>query len=130
MEERDRMDAHAELPATPGASRGGDGGRPTLVRDPLSQLEAQLGKADRERQGNTQLYEEAQGLLEEAWSLFTMCLVMRDGLLEACEEVERTMDRVQLQLGALPVAIEPDRHELLANGQEIAASDSNGVPAH
>ena len=47
---------------------------------------------------------------------------MRDGLLEACHEIERTMHCMQRRLGALPVAIEPDGHEPLAIGMPTAAN--------
>lgn len=44
----------------------------------------------------------ARRLLEEAWSLHTECLLMRDGLLEACQEIERAMAGLEQRLEALP----------------------------
>jgi hypothetical protein len=54
------------------------------------------------------LLEEVSNRLEEAWGLVTECLVMRDGLLEACKEVEQTMIGIQQRLGALSLGLERD----------------------
>jgi hypothetical protein len=112
------------------ASTNGDGESSSLSPDPLRRLEAELGQTDRDRPDAAGLYEETQRLLEETWSIFTEILVMRDGLLEACQEIERTMNGIHHQLGALPVAIEPNGQEHLANGKRTAASSSNGAGAH
>jgi hypothetical protein len=69
--------------------------------DPLRRLEAELQSVDGDRPDIERLHEQAWGLLEEAWGLVTDCLVMRDGLLDACAEIERTMDVVHRRLGAL-----------------------------
>jgi hypothetical protein len=99
---------------------------PSLPSDPLRRLEAELGEASGGQPDDERLYEEAQSLVEEAWSLVTECLVLRDGLLDACHEIEQTMDGIHRRLGALPVAIELDGQER-AHGEPIAASGSNGA---
>jgi hypothetical protein len=131
------MEARATLHAAFEASGGGDDESPGLAPDPLRRLEAELGAPDSERPDDTRQHAETRNLLEEAWSLFTECLVMRDGLLEACQEIERTMQCIQRQLGALPVAIGPGGQERLANGMPTAAngkrpaaSSSNAAAAH
>lgn len=127
------MDARAAPnAASESVHRNGDGPSPTS--DPLQRLEAEL-KATVEQPNSTehcqpdgaQLYEEAQRLLEEAWSIFTECQVMRDGLLAACEEIERTMDSIQLRLGGLPAAIASNGNGHLSNGKPAVATSSNGA---
>jgi hypothetical protein len=89
--------------------------REALNADPLQRLEAELeatgeppSATDQEQPDGAQLYEEAQRLLEEAWSIFTECQVMRDGLLAACDEIDRAMDGIQEQLGGSALATEPN----------------------
>jgi hypothetical protein len=114
--------------AVPAASHGGpdssgdaNGTSPSLPADPLRRLEAELGEADGGRSDDEQLYVEAQGLVEEAWSLVTECLVLRDGLLDACHEIEQTMEGIQQRLAALPFALETE-------GQLQDVSDSAASP--
>lgn len=93
------MDPRASLHAvSEGSHAGGPEGR-LQAPDPLARLEAELGGASGEREDAGRLYQDAVELLEDAWSVFTECRVMRDGLLEACREIERTMDAVQERLG-------------------------------
>ncbi len=96
--------------------------REALNADPLQRLEAELeatgeppSSTGQEQPDGAQLYEEAQRLLEEAWSIFTECQVMRDGLLAACEEIDRTMEGIQQQLGGSPIATEPNGNGHLEN---------------
>lgn len=112
--------------AAPAASHGdpenlglANGKGEHLAADPLRRLEAELGEADGGRADDERLYAEAQGLVEEAWSLVTECLVLRDGLLDACHEIEQTMEGIQQRLAALPFALE-------TNGQAQDGSDSAG----
>ncbi len=113
------------------ASLNGDG--PAQPPDPLQRLEAELSaterqrSTDRERPDGAELYEEAQRLLEEAWGIFTECQVMRDGLLTACLEIERTMDSIQLRIGGQPVVIESDGNGQPAAGNASPANGSNGA---
>lgn len=112
-------------------SDGGAGGKLSdLARDqdPLRRLEAELQSADGERPDVERLYEKTCGLLDEAWGLMADCLVMRDGLLDACREIEQTMDAVHSRLAALPIAVEPNaRERSLAN--EPAVNGSTGAVA-
>lgn len=126
------MDARAAPnAASESVHRNGDGPSPTS--DPLQRLEAELkatvepNSTDHCQPDGAQLYEEAQRLLEEAWSIFTECQVMRDGLLAACEEIERTMDSIQLRLGGLPAAIASNGNGHLSNGKPAVATSSNGA---
>ena len=133
--ERNSMDAAAAPNAASGASAPHNGDGPAPAPDPLQRLEAELEataktrSTDRERPDGSELYEEAQRLLEEAWSIFTECQVMRDGLLTACLEIERTMDSLQLRIGGLPGAIESNGngHPGNGNGNVSAATGSNGA---
>jgi hypothetical protein len=74
--------------------------------DPLERLEAELGDQDGGRSSDERMYEEAQQLVEEAWGVLTECLGIRDGLLEACREVEQAMNGMQRRLGALSSVID------------------------
>jgi hypothetical protein len=127
------MDAGAAANAGSGASASHNGDGPAHPSDPLQRLEAELsatGKqrsTDRGRPDGAELYEEAQRLLEEAWGIFTECQVMRDGLLTACVEIERTMDSIQLRIGGLPGAIESNGNGQPANGKVAMVSNSNGA---
>lgn len=103
-----------------GPAAGANGESPSLPTDPLCRLEAELGAAGRQPESE-RLHEETWKLLEEAWSLVTECLVIRDGLLEACQEVERTMGGIQDRLGAMAATIEPDSP---ATDERIALSGS------
>jgi hypothetical protein len=87
------------------------GGVSDLARnpDPLRRLEAELQRAGGATADGERLHAQAWELLEEAWGLVTECLVLRDGLLDACREIEQTMDGVQRRLGALPVSGEAGR---------------------
>jgi hypothetical protein len=126
------MDAGAAPNAGSGTSASHNGDGPAHPPDPLQRLEAELsatGKqrsTDRERPDGAEIYEEAQRLLEEAWGIFTECQVMRDGLLTACLEIERTMDSLQLRIGGLPGAIESNGNGHPGNGKVPAAIGSNG----
>jgi hypothetical protein len=117
------MAAHAVPPGDFEDTDAVNGQSPSVPSDPLRRLEAELGESPGEHSGDEQLYAEAQGLVEEAWSLVTECLVLRDGLLDACHEIEQTMDGIQRRLAALPVAIEADGQGATANG---ARSPANG----
>jgi hypothetical protein len=75
--------------------------------DPLRRLEAELQSADGGPPEVERLYEKTWALLEEAWGLMTECLVMRNGLLDACAEIEQTMDAVHRRLEALSTEVEP-----------------------
>ena len=130
------MDASAATGAASQASlaSNGNGDRRGLASDPLRRLEAELEATDgrpdssnREQPDGPGLYEEAQRLLEEAWSIFTECQVMRDGLLAACDEIERTMDSIQLRVGGLPAAVESNGNGHVANGKVTVAPGSNGA---
>jgi hypothetical protein len=110
--------------AAPAASHGdsenlglANGNDPRLPADPLRRLEAELGESNGARADDERLYAEAQGLVEEAWSLVTECLVLRDGLLDACHEIEQTMEGIQQRLAALPFVLETD-------GKAQSVSDS------
>jgi hypothetical protein len=103
---------HVAFDATDGARRE----TPSLPPDPLSRLEAELGAAGGDLPEGKRLHAETWGLLEEAWSLVTECLVIRDSLLEACQEVERTMSGIQDRLGAMAAASEPTVPEDLQGG--------------
>jgi hypothetical protein len=112
----------------------GNGHGPSPPPDPLTrladELEATVQRTDWVDHGHANgarpdgepapqqagVQDEAQTLLEEAWSIFTECQVMRDGLLTACLEIEQTMDGIQRRLGELPVAFEPNGHRGSANG--------------
>jgi hypothetical protein len=130
------MDAGAAPNAVSGSSAPG-GGDGSTASDPLQRLEAELeatgaehstdrGQLDGGQPDGTQLYDEAHRLLEEAWSIFTECQVMRDGLLAACQEIERTMDSVQQRLGA-PVTTESNGHGHLSNGNGNGNGKGNGA---
>lgn len=94
--------------------------------DPLRRLEAELGETPVVHSEDEGLYVEAQGLVEEAWSLVTECLVLRDGLLDACQEIEQTMEGIQRRLAALPIAIEADVQGRVVNGARAAANGTDG----
>jgi hypothetical protein len=57
-------------------------------------------------------------------SIFTECQVMRDGLLVACQEIERTMDTIQHRLGGAPTTTESNGNGHLANGKVTAPSST------
>ncbi len=116
------MPASVERDVSFGAAADVNGESPSLMADPLFRLEAELGAAEGEQPDGKRLHEETWKLLEEAWSLVTECLVIRDGLLEACQEVERTMGAIQDRLGALPAVIEPDSRESQATDEQSLAS--------
>jgi hypothetical protein len=97
-------------------------------QDPLRRLEAELQSSDGGHSDAERLYEQAWGLLEEAWSLVTDCLVMRDGLLDACAEIERTMDAVHRRLGAL--AVSPELASLERTPLAPPARERSGVNEH
>jgi hypothetical protein len=131
------MAANAERDIALGATDGANGEHPSLAADPLGRLEAELGAAEGEQPEGKRLHEETWKALEEAWSLVTECLVIRDGLLEACQEVERTMSGIQDRLGALPAMIESDSQEDPTPGQgrrtsnePISSSSSSDDIAH
>lgn len=128
MEERAESHANFENP------EGTNGKRPILVPDPLQRLEAELGEADRS-QSSERVYEEAQSLVEETWSVLTECRSIRDGLLQACREVEGAMGSMQRRLGALSVAIdtkgpEPSASLLSPASKRRPAAGANGSVAH
>jgi hypothetical protein len=103
-----------------------NGKSPSRSPDPLRRLEAELGETPGARSDDEGLYVEAQSLVEEAWSLVTECLVLRDGLLDACHEIEQTMEGIQRRLAALPIAIEADVEGRGVNGARAAVNGANG----
>jgi hypothetical protein len=114
-----------------GEPRGGGNGEVSdLARDadPLRRLEAELQRASGgERPDADRLYEQAWGLLEEAWGLVTECLVLRDGLLDACHEIEQTMEGIQSRLGTLPATSESSVEERLRIGGQSTVNGSDGA---
>ncbi len=88
--------------------------------DPLERLEAELGDQDGGRSGDERMYEEAQQLVEEAWGVLTECLGIRDGLLEACREVEQAMGGMQRRLGALSLAIDGEAPAPVASTRSVS----------
>lgn len=111
-------------------SEGGVGGRLSELsrdQDPLRRLEAELQSVDGGHPDVERLYEQAWGLLEEAWGLVTDCLVMRDGLLDACAEIERTMDAVNRRLQALASPVELPAGERSTAGGRHAVQGFNGA---
>src|SRR6267378_7843206 len=134
MNERDRMDARAPLDASVEAEAVGDDEEASmLAANPLRWREREMHTRDPGPGAAVVVDEETRRLLEEAWSLFTECVVLRDGLLEASSEIERTMAGLQRQLGALPVAAEPNGRQQVngrrhaANGNGASTSSSNGA---
>ncbi len=149
------MDARAALNVASEAVAQSNGDGATITQDPLQRFEAEVtatgqepGSADPaqpvsahaeqqtatdgEQPDGAQLYEEAQGLLEEAWGIFTECQVMRDGLLAACQEIERAMESIQLRLDAVPVAMPSNGNGHPANGSVpvTAAWNGNGASSN
>ncbi len=111
-------------------SEGGTSGEALSLahdQDPLRRLEAELQRPGAERPDVERLHEQARSLLEEAWSLVTECLVMRDGLLDACREIEHTMGAVHRRLAALPAAAQPNAQEPPAAGALAAVNGSDGT---
>ena len=117
------MAAHAMPPGGFEDEDAVNGTSPSLASDPLRRLEAELGETPGEHSDDEQLYAEAQSLVEEAWSLVTECLVLRDGLLDACHEIEQTMNGIHRRLAALPVANEVDGQRRMADSER---SPTNG----
>jgi hypothetical protein len=103
-----------------------NGKSPSLSSDPLRRLEAELGETPGDCSDDEQLYAEAQSLVEEAWSLVTECLVLRDGLLDACHEIEQTMNGIHRRLAVLPVASEADGHGP-PDGERAPTNGHNGA---
>jgi hypothetical protein len=98
-------DPHVGPDPRDGANR--EPSNPSRDSDPLRRLEAELQRAGAgDRADSERLHDQAWTLLEEAWGLLTECLVLRDGLLDACGEIEQTMEGMQQRLGALPAALE------------------------
>jgi len=124
------MDARAKLHAVSDSSDTGEGQRARMPSDPLRRLETELSESHREHGDGAQLYQEAVHLLEEAWSVLTECRVMRDGLLEACQEIERAMDDIQRQLGGLSVSARPHEPDQLAGVESAPANGSSLGGAH
>jgi hypothetical protein len=120
------MAAHAVPPGGFEDADAVNGNSPSLSPDPLRRLEAELGETPGGQSDDERLYVEAQGLVEEAWSLVTECLVLRDGLLDACHEIEQTMNGIHRRLAALPVAIEPGGQGRVMHGARSPADDSDG----
>jgi hypothetical protein len=83
-------------------------------------LERELG--ERELADGAHVHEETRRLLEEAWHILTECLVIRDGLLQACQEIERTMSGVQSRLAAqdIPTAEPRAERRPAGNGNRVA----------
>lgn len=121
----------AALHIASGSVGGGDGESSDAEhdRDPLRRLEAELQRAGGKFSDSERLNEQAWGLLEEAWSLVTECLVLRDGLLDACHEIEQTMDGIQRRLAALPAGAQPSPPERLETAEENAVSSSGDTVA-
>jgi hypothetical protein len=105
------------------------GGRSIPSPDPLERLEAELGDQDGGRSSDERMYEEAQRLVEEAWGVLTECLGIRDGLLEACREVEEAMSGMQRRLGALSFAIDGEGPETAVGPEPALASSSAPAPS-
>lgn len=125
------MEARAELHGEFASSGDAAGESPSLPSDPLQRLEAELSQADGGQTGDERLYEEAQSLVEEAWSILTECLGIRDGLLEACQEIEQAMSSMQRRLGAPPPpAVEPNGLEPVPSDRQAVANGSNGTGVH
>jgi hypothetical protein len=99
----------------------------TRHADPLRRLEAELQRAGGDRPDGERLHEQAWTLLEEAWSLVTECLVLRDGLLDACHEIEQAMDGIQRRLHAVPGVEPADARNGTTEGAQGAMSRSNGA---
>jgi hypothetical protein len=120
----------AALHVATGSDGGASGKLSDLARDgdPLRRLEAELQSADPGHADVERLYEKTWTLLQEAWGLMTECLVLRDGLLDACREIEQTMDAVDGRLQALSSATLSTPQEPSASGQlgAIAAGGANG----
>jgi hypothetical protein len=112
------MDSRAEVQATSGSSAGPNASG--LLPGPLGQLETELEATIHERPDGKLLYEKAQILLDEAWTIFTECRVMREGLLDACEEIERTMESIQQGFASAPAVIQTSGREHAADGTEAA----------
>lgn len=125
------MDAGAPDEAAPHARGQGASESAPLPNDPISRLEAELERID--QRSGVAPPEETERLLEETWSLFTECLVIRDGLLDACGEIERTMGSLQRRLGALPAGVQQSRqngHALASNGTLAQANGAGAIAAH
>ncbi len=118
-----RATPHDDFESPPNA----DGGGLSPPSDPLQRLEAELGEVDGGQSGDERLYEEAQGLVEEAWNVLSECLSIREGLLDACREIERTMGGMQHRLSAMAVAAEPDGSQSPASDGHAVAGSSNGA---
>ena len=116
------MDASAPRDAPQPAPRQDHNSSPPPPAHPISRLEAEIERSEHPAGVPPQ---ETERLLEETWTLLTECLVIRDGLLEACDEIGRTMGGLQRKLGALPTGIEP--HAAAANG--TGAPRANGALA-
>src|ERR1700722_1403450 len=87
--------------------------------DPLRRLEVELQRAGGGQSDGERLHEQAWTLLEEAWGLLTECLVLRDGLLDACHEIEQTMGGIQQRLGSLPAALQPGMEDCTGNAEQV-----------
>jgi hypothetical protein len=98
--------------------------------DPLRRLEAELQRAGGKFSDSERLNDQAWSLLEEAWSLVTECLVLRDGLLDACREIEQTMDGIQRRLETLPAVGQSDARERSATDEQsvVNGSSDSAVP--
>ncbi|MFZ1153905.1 MAG: hypothetical protein WAN93_03260 [Solirubrobacteraceae bacterium] len=119
--------AALHIAAGPAGGGGGESSDAEHDPDPLRRLEAELQRATGgEPSDGERLHEQAWSLLEEAWGLVTECLVLRDGLLDACNEIEQTMDGIQRRLGGLPAATEPNAQErLVAGGQDAVGASGD-----
>lgn len=95
--------------------------------DPLRRLEAELQRVGDDRTDGERLHEQAWSLLEEAWGLVTECLVLRDGLLDACREIEQTMEGIQSRLAEMDAAGGGSPAGRLTAAAESLASGSNGA---
>jgi hypothetical protein len=130
--EQNRMiTPRAALHVASAPSEDSNGEDPDIAHDPdpLRRLEAELQRAGGKFSDSERLHEQAWGLLEEAWGLVTECLVLRDGLLDACHEIEQTMDGIQRRLGALPGGAQSSAPERLASGEKNAMSGADGAAA-
>jgi|ERR1039458_15858 phage tail tape-measure protein len=112
------MDARVEAQAGFEVPAVGDGSGPGLAHDPLRQLETELQATAGTRPDGLQAYEEAQALLDQAWSIFMECRVMREGLQEACREIEEAMDSIQKRFGSPQTPVEPNSREHPINGTQ------------
>lgn len=113
-----------QVGSDPKKSAGGEALDRRHDPDPLRRLEAELQRVGGEQPVSERLHDQAWTLLEEAWGLLTECLVLRDGLLDACHEIEQTMEGIQQRLGGLPAAPQLGAEDRsIAAGHEVSTAE-------